>query len=623
MEASFVCVQHPAISVPSTASKKKMSKRTQEDSGEERVTAKKKRRWIWSHDTVWGIPTCLPRLHRKARGKPNLSKKVLLGSVNVQETSLVRLVLGASSSNCSEWNIDDKWSSQVRKSGEMSNARTVRRIDDKFVIDDNMDSDTATESNLSLKSRSFLNRVIDRLRKMLNCLPDDAMKDIDKRSMIWRMFLSSTLEASVFLGKNYSDNLHSIRNTGENFTLKQMFDISHKLRLEQSYEIFGVSQISWEDSPWEQLSLVNDEEVIGVSHAKVYVFSDSVLRLGKVIQNPTSSTAWEQKLDWFKDALQYRTLDTIDGEPMEFKWNIFPGFYIQVVQEVETFMNKMGEPGQFQGRIIFMSMFNDFVWRHKDNEKECIANPTLVPLFAKRFPADRDQKQSVKLLTEKDQEENGTQSLNWWWSNSEKADTQFSEPRLHYLEERSEAKEVENYLHASAPMVIRLKLFFAQSFLSIISVSTEQSQICVKKQKMSIKHRETCYDRAIRLIFRASRLVGNDTHILDWDSCTKNLMQKYKERVENFSQPDQLKNFVLMQDSWKQLKSDNTSWQSTLTSSYNLQNQWHLVSILYHEVKNQLTRKVGFEGTPKLDPCWKSQPVTFKVNMEWKLELNL
>ena len=30
-------------------------------------------------------------------------------------------------------------------------------------------------------------------------------------------------------------------------------------------------------------------------------------------------------------------------------------------------------------------------------------------------------------------------------------------------------------------------------------------------------------------------------------------------------------------------------------------------------MKNQLTRKVGFEGTPKLDPCWKSQPVIWKV----------
>ena len=60
-----------------------------------------------------------------------------------------------------------------------------------------------------------------------------------------------------------------------------------------------------------------------------------------------------------------------------------------------------------------------------------------------------------------------------------------------------------------------------------------------------------------------------------------------------------------------------------LTSSHNMQSQWHVVSILYHEMKKQLTRKVGFEGTPKLDPCWKSQPVAYKVNMEWKSELIL
>ena len=134
--------------------------------------------------------------------------------------------------------------------------------------------------------------------------------------------MSSTLEASVFMGKNYSDNLAFHQKYRENLTLKQMFDISEKLILEQSDEIFGVSQISWENSPWKQLSLVNDEEVISLSHAKVYVFSDSVLCLGKVNQNPTSNTAWEQQLGWFKDSSQYRTLDTIDGEPMEFEWNI-------------------------------------------------------------------------------------------------------------------------------------------------------------------------------------------------------------------------------------------------------------------------------------------------------------
>ena len=53
--------------------------------------------------------------------------------------------------------------------------------------------------------------------------------------------MSSTLESSVFMGKNYSDNWHSIKNT-KDVTMKQMFDISSKLVSEQD-EIDGVKTI--------------------------------------------------------------------------------------------------------------------------------------------------------------------------------------------------------------------------------------------------------------------------------------------------------------------------------------------------------------------------------------------
>ena len=62
--------------------------------------------------------------------------------------------------------------------------------------------------------------------------------------------MSSTLEASVFMGKNYLENLHSIKNTGKDLTMKQMFDISEKLIAEQSDEIYGVNTINWGDSSW-------------------------------------------------------------------------------------------------------------------------------------------------------------------------------------------------------------------------------------------------------------------------------------------------------------------------------------------------------------------------------------
>ena len=75
--------------------------------------------------------------------------------------------------------------------------------------------------------------------------------------------MSSTLQASVFMEKNYSDNWHSIKNT-ENLTMKQMFDISEKLVSEQSNEIYGVKTIIWEYSSWKYLSLFGDEQVISL-----------------------------------------------------------------------------------------------------------------------------------------------------------------------------------------------------------------------------------------------------------------------------------------------------------------------------------------------------------------------
>ena len=131
--------------------------------------------------------------------------------------------------------------------------------------------------------------------------------------------MSSTLQASVFMGKEYSENLHSIKNTGKNLTMKQMIDTSEKLIVGQSDEIYGVKTKNWGDSAWKHSSLIGNEEVVSLSRAKVYVFSDSVLCLGKMNENPQSNTLWEDKLTWFKSSPEYRALDRIVGESMEYE----------------------------------------------------------------------------------------------------------------------------------------------------------------------------------------------------------------------------------------------------------------------------------------------------------------
>ena len=221
-------------------------------------------------------------------------------------------------------------------------SRLFAQHTDRFIVDDDdMDSDTVAESDMSLKSRSFLHRVNDQVRKRQDQSSKDATQDSNEHSLIWRMFMFSTLEASVFMKKSYSDNLHSIRNT-EDLTMNQMFDISEKLISEQSDEIYGVNTINWEHSSWKYLSLVGDEKVISLSHTKVHVFSDSVLCLGKIHENTQSNDAWEDRLGWFKSSQVYRKFDRFDDEPMEFEWNIFPGFTtLQLCNKVQEFLSNM------------------------------------------------------------------------------------------------------------------------------------------------------------------------------------------------------------------------------------------------------------------------------------------
>ena len=92
--------------------------------------------------------------------------------------------------------------------------------------------------------------------------------------------MSVTLESAVFMGKNYLDNCHSIAKT-KDLTLKQLIDIPTGLVSEQN-EISGLGTTDWENHSWKYLSLIGDERVIDLRRTKVYVFSDSVLCLGKI-----------------------------------------------------------------------------------------------------------------------------------------------------------------------------------------------------------------------------------------------------------------------------------------------------------------------------------------------------
>ena len=244
-----------------------MSKRTQKDEGEERVTTKSKPMMNLVSRRSERNPDVLASTASESPEKTRHESQISLSSWTEQHLRTVRPVKDAYSSSDSEWNVDKTWYSQESKSDKLMEDRTGRPVlfalhTDRFTVEnDDMDSNTVAESEMSLKSRSFLHRVNDQVRKRQNQSSIDATQDSNKHSSIWEMFMSSTLHSSVFIGNEHSENLRSIKNTGNKLTMKQMFDISRKLIVEQSDEIYGVNTINWEASSWKHLSLIGDESL--------------------------------------------------------------------------------------------------------------------------------------------------------------------------------------------------------------------------------------------------------------------------------------------------------------------------------------------------------------------------
>ena len=139
--------------------------------------------------------------------------------------------------------------------------------------------------------------------------------------------------------------------------------------------------INWQENSLKRTTLLTDRAV-QLSTAKAFVFSDSVLCMGRISENPLS--AWKEKIDWFMNSSQCRELDSIDREPMEFEWTIFTT--VQILAEIQNMMTEIQcEPQQFPGRIIFMSLSVQRDCMEKGNEELCIANSKIVTYSARRF----------------------------------------------------------------------------------------------------------------------------------------------------------------------------------------------------------------------------------------------
>ena len=124
--------------------------------------------------------------------------------------------------------------------------------------------------------------------------------------------MATTLNAATFMGKNFS-TIQSVVKNHESLTLKQMFDVTAQL-INNQEEINGLDKILYQKNSWTRLSVIDDEIVINLQRTEVYVFSDAVLCLGKVLQHPESNEAWKNRIAGVRAERSYRDYDAINGE---------------------------------------------------------------------------------------------------------------------------------------------------------------------------------------------------------------------------------------------------------------------------------------------------------------------
>ena len=233
-------------------------------------------------------------------------------------------------------------------------------------------------------STEFVNKVRNQVRIRQKRMSNDA-EDCTEHSIIWGMFMATTLNAVTFVGKSYSTMQNVVQNE-ENLTLKQMFDVTAQT-IHNEEEIYCLDKVAYQKNSWTQLSLINDPVIVSLQSTKVYVFSDSVLCLGRVLQHTECNEAWKSRVAGVRAERNYRDFEDVTGESTEFEWNIFPGFTsLQLCDKIGNLLSSLGQsPETFTRTIFFMSMFNDISCERKDNKDECLKNADFVKTFAKRF----------------------------------------------------------------------------------------------------------------------------------------------------------------------------------------------------------------------------------------------
>ena len=238
------------------------------------------------------------------------------------------------------------------------------------------------------ETAEFVNKVRNQVRIRQKRMSSNA-EDCTEHSIIWGMFMATTLNAATLKGKIFN-HAECCAEWRKSYIEKDVWrhctndpQWRRNLLFGQSR---GIRRILGHNCRWLmiQWSLVFKAQRSTYFQILCYVSAKffNILNATKLGRPSCRSTSREE-LQRF-GGRQWESL-------LEFEWNIFPGFTsLQLCDRISKLLSSLGQsPETFTGRILFMSMFNDISCDRHDNKVECLKIAEFVKTFAKRFGIGR------------------------------------------------------------------------------------------------------------------------------------------------------------------------------------------------------------------------------------------
>ena len=191
--------------------------------------------------------------------------------------------------------------------------------------------------------RGYTRKVVQNMKDRLR--HDESISEISMNSdkthiSIWTRFMASSMQAALHMEPSYEKNLEIFKNS----------------EFENIKDFFGITR----------MMIVGNSNIKNVFPADVD--SHSVLCLEKMLGPEDAIKRWNEQMSTLKMCHTFRELRGLDGEPIDFEWNVFPGATaLDLLHEIQAdLQGKNVTPEKISKiELIFMSMSNNIVPEEK------------------------------------------------------------------------------------------------------------------------------------------------------------------------------------------------------------------------------------------------------------------